>query len=111
MAKNKTPPPPTQEQVDKHWKGQDKSVFQKPYTRDPGVTIATTQGEITRLHDAAKDGETAPAFKLRNTEVILEDPVGRPMVRSAFLVLMLPGCILIMASCVVPRSAVRRSII
>ncbi|OAH42777.1 hypothetical protein AX777_05935 [Sphingobium yanoikuyae] len=77
MARNKTPPPPTQAQVDKHWKAQEKSVFQPPYTRDPGLTIANTPGEVSRIVDAARDGEIVPAFKLRNGEQLIEDPVAR----------------------------------
>lgn len=77
MAKNKTPPPPSPEQVEKHFQAQQKSVFQKPYTRDPGVTIVSTQGEVARIIDAAREGETVPAFRLRNTDEILSDPVAR----------------------------------
>ena len=77
MAKNKTPPPPSPEQVEKHFQAQQKSVFQKPYSRDPGVTIVSTQGEVARIIDAAREGETVPAFKLRNTDEILADPVAR----------------------------------
>lgn len=77
MAKKTTSPPPTQAQVDKHWKAQEKSVFQPPYTRDPGLTIANTQGEVSRIVDAAREGEIAPAFKLRNGEKIQEDPIAR----------------------------------
>ena len=77
MAKNETPPPPSPEQVKKHFQAQEKSVFQKPYTRDPGVTIVTTPGEVSRILDAAQQGETVSAFKLRNTDEILPDPVAR----------------------------------
>ena len=77
MAKNKTPPPPTQDQVDKHWKAQDKSVFQPPYTRDPGVSIVNHPGEVERVLEAAREGETEPVYKLRNTDGIIPDPLAR----------------------------------
>lgn len=77
MAKNKTPPPPTQDQVDKHWKAQDKSVFQPLYTRDPGVSIVSTPGEVERVIEAAREGESVPAYKLRNTDQIVPDPLAR----------------------------------
>ncbi|CAN5118595.1 hypothetical protein BH11PSE5_BH11PSE5_03510 [soil metagenome] len=53
MAKNKTPPPPSPEQVKKNFQAQEKNVFQKPYTRDPGGTIVTTPGEVSCIMDAA----------------------------------------------------------
>lgn len=77
MAKTNIPPAPTQEQVDKHFNAQPKSVFQQPYTRDPGLTIANSKGEVERVIDAARDGETVPAFKLRHAEQPGPDPLAR----------------------------------
>lgn len=75
MANNKTPPAPTENQVKRHWDAQDTSVFQKPFTRDPGVTIVNTQAEVDRQLLAARDGEAVPAYRLRNTDDILADPL------------------------------------
>ncbi|WP_031298939.1 hypothetical protein [Sphingobium lactosutens] len=77
MAQNKTPPPPTQKQVDKHWGQQERSVSLPPYTRDPGVSIVGTQDEASRIIDAAREGETVPAFRLRNADAIVADPIAR----------------------------------
>lgn len=77
MAQNKTPPPPTQKQVDKHWGQQERSVSLPPNTRDPGVSIVGTQDEASRIIDAAREGETVPAFRLRNAEGIVADPIAR----------------------------------
>ncbi|MBT0671276.1 hypothetical protein HT136_23170 [Novosphingobium profundi] len=77
MASKKLSPPPTQDQVDRHWKAQDKAVSQPLHTRDPGVTIANTEGDVSRIIDAARDGEKAPAYKLRNTIGIIDDPLAR----------------------------------
>lgn len=77
MARKKTPPAPTPEQVEKHLKAQPKSVFQPLYTRDPCMTIVSTPGEVERIIEGAKEGEKVPAFKLRNTDEILPDPLAR----------------------------------
>jgi hypothetical protein len=48
-----------------------------PYTRDPCVSIVTTPGEVSRILDAAKDGETVPTYMLRNSDGIVADPLAR----------------------------------
>ncbi|NWK96696.1 hypothetical protein DM806_13705 [Sphingobium lactosutens] len=77
MAQNKTPPPPTQKQVDKHWGQQERAVSRPLYETDPGVSIVTTQGEASRIIDAAREGATVPAFRLRNADGIVDDPLAR----------------------------------
>jgi hypothetical protein len=68
---------PTADQVEQHWKAQEKSVFQAPYARDPGVTIANGVSDVERQLVAAQAGQTAPAFRLRNTDTIVADPLAR----------------------------------
>lgn len=70
-------PEPTPEQVAKHFAAQERSVFVPPYTRDPGVTIARTRGEIDRQLGAAMNGQTANAFRLRNASNPQPDPLAR----------------------------------
>lgn len=77
MSRKLPSPPPTEDQVRRHWNAQDKSVSQPLYTRDPGVSIVSTPGEVGRIVEAAKQGETVPTYKLRNSEGIIPDPIAR----------------------------------
>lgn len=77
MADKAVPSAPTQAEVEKHLKAQPKSVFQKPYTRDPGVSIVTTKGEVERVIEGAKTGDTVPTYLLRNAGQPVPDPLAR----------------------------------
>lgn len=78
MSRAKSPPPPTEEDVAKHLKAQPKSVFQKPFTRDPCVTIVNSKADVERQLLAAQGGDALPAYMLRNTDNdFIADPLAR----------------------------------
>jgi hypothetical protein len=82
MSKNKPVIAPTTEQVELHLRAQTKSVFQKPFTRDPCVTIATSKSDVERQLIAAQSGDVAPAYMLRNSD---NDFVADPLARTCDL--------------------------
>lgn len=70
-------PEPTKAEVDKHFSAQERSIWVQPHSRDPGVTIAPTKGEVERQIGAALTGQTAHAFRLRNASEAQPDPLAR----------------------------------
>jgi hypothetical protein len=65
---------PTPEESKRHFNAQDKSVFRKPFDRDPGVTILNDVNEAKALLTSELAGQTVTTFKSRNPATTYPDP-------------------------------------
>ncbi|MEV4934135.1 hypothetical protein [Sphingobium sp. LSP13-1-1.1] len=65
---------PTPEQAKRHFDAQDRSVFRKPGSRDPGVTILNDPKEAKALIASELAGNQVATYKTRNPATTFPDP-------------------------------------